>query len=283
MQAAGLKDSGHAATTAEGVAGSGPLTGNIGSSRATTWLSRLGNQSDGRLRLFCFPYAGGDASIVFRKWPQLLPESVEVCPVQLPGRGIRVSEAPFSDLTLIIPVLGEALESHFDKPFAFFGHSMGALIGFELSRFLRKHRRIEPRRLFISGRPAPHIPDSELPTYNLPESEFLEELKKINGTPKEALEHPELMKLMLPTLQADFQLCQTYNHLSEPPLNCPITAFGGLGDKPSRNEMEAWSAQTASRFSLHMLPGDHFFVRSQERTILRILSIQLNEIISGNV
>lgn len=233
-----------------------------------------------RLRLFCFPYAGGDAVAIFRKWPQLLPSAVEVCPVQIPGRGIRLSEPPLTSLVAIVEAITEAIRTHLDKPFAFFGHSMGAMIGFELSRKLRRGHGVEPRILFVSGRAAPHVPDPDPPTYNLPEPEFLEELRRINGTPKEALEHPELMKLMLPILQADFQVCQTHAYVSEPPLSCPITVLGGVQDDTTREELEAWKQHTASRCSVHVLPGDHFFIRTEHYTVMRIVASQVDEIVS---
>jgi medium-chain acyl-[acyl-carrier-protein] hydrolase len=250
-----------------------------GQKRQSKWLAALAPRPQARVRLFCFPYAGGDALAIFRKWPELLPSAIEVCPVQIPGRGIRVSEPAFTNLTSIVKAIDEAIQHRLDKPFIFFGHSMGAMISFELSRLLRKGRGIEPLHLFVSGRRAPQIPDPAPPTYNLPEPEFLEELKRINGTPKEALEHPELMKLMLPILQADFQVCQTHTYVNEPPLSCPITVFGGLEDEATREELAAWNQQTVKRFSLHMFPGDHFFLRAQQSTLLRILTSQLAEII----
>lgn len=247
--------------------------------KKTKWLPHLNPRPQAALRLFCFPYAGGDAASIFRQWPHLLPASIEVCPVQIPGRGVRVCEAPFTSLNLIVQAVGEALRNHLDKPFAFFGHSMGAMIGFELSRLFRRKLGIEPQILFVSGRGAPQIVDPDPPTYNLPQPEFLEELKRINGTPKEALEHPELMKMMLPILQADFQVCQTHTYIDEPALACPITVFGGIKDDATREELEAWKKQTASRFSLHMFPGDHFFIRAEQSTVVRIVSSQLAEAI----
>ena len=123
------------------------------------------------------------------------------------------------------------------------------------------------------------MPPRRQPTYNLPEPEFLKELKQINGTPREVLENPELMKLMFPILRADFQICQTHIYTANRPLNCPIVTFGGLEDEICREDLDAWQIHTAKRFSLHMMAGDHFFIRNQEQAILRILSSLLNEII----
>lgn len=256
----------------------GPLPAPSSKSR---WVAALGARPNARLRLFCFPYAGGDSLTIYRKWLQLLPPTIEVCPVQIPGRGIRVSEPPFTDLNSIVKAIDEALHPLFNKPFAFFGHSMGALISFELARLLRRQRGIEPVHLFVSGTGAPQVPDPDPPIYNLPEADFIQELKRMNGTPKEAWENPELIQLMLPILKADFQVCETHAYVEAPPLDCPLTAFGGLEDRTTRDELEAWRQQTSKRFSLHMFPGDHFFPRVHQETLVKIILTQISETIPG--
>jgi medium-chain acyl-[acyl-carrier-protein] hydrolase len=228
-----------------------------------------------RLRLFCFHYAGG-GPLIFRKWPDMLPSFVEVCPVQLPGRGSRLREPHFRQLMPLVEAVAENLQPYFDKPFAFFGHSMGAMISFELTRHLRREQGASPLQLFVSGRRAPQLPDTDPPTYDLPEKEFVEELRRLNGTPREALEHPELMQLVLPTIRADFSVCQTYVYTPEPPLNCPISAFGGLQDKDvGREKMEGWREQTNASFRLRMLPGDHFFLNTATDLLLHALTRDL--------
>jgi medium-chain acyl-[acyl-carrier-protein] hydrolase len=199
--------------------------------------------------------------------------------VQLPGRGSRINESPISQLTTIVREIGDALPPYFDKPFAFFGHSMGALIGFELARHLRKRGAPSPAHLFVSGCSAPHRAAQKPPIYNLPDDELLEELRRLNGTPPEVLEHPEIMELMLPLLRADFQVGDTYVYTGEPPLNCSITAFGGLADEAvTREALEAWRAHTGGDFALHMLPGDHFFLHSNESSLLGLLTRQLQQL-----
>jgi|SRR5581483_2649662 len=249
--------------------------------KSLSWFQLATSKPRTQLRLFCFPYAGGDALTIFRKWSERLPASIEVCPVKIPGRGTRVSEPPMSNLTLIVKAIGEAMQFHLDKPFAFFGHSMGAMISFELARFLRREKGIEPCHLFVSGRQAPQIPDRDPPMYDLPEQEFLQELQKINGTPKEALENLELMKMLLPTIKADFQLCQTHSYVDEPPLSCPITVFGGIEDETTREDLEGWRAQTCNHHSMHLLAGDHFFIRTSQKNLLALLSIQLARTLSA--
>lgn len=228
------------------------------------------------MRLFCFPYAGGNASI-FRGWAEQLPKYLEVCPVQLPGRGTRTRESPFNSLTPLVEALAQAMPPELEKPFAFFGHSMGAIIGFELARHLRKRGLPEPLHLFASGHKAPQIPEAGPLDYDLPEPEFIEKLRGLNGTPQEVLEHPELMELMLPLLRADFALIQTYVYSPELPLDCPITVLGGTEDRHvSREHLEAWREQTRGSFMLRMLPGDHFFLQTTQSLLLRILADRLS-------
>jgi medium-chain acyl-[acyl-carrier-protein] hydrolase len=171
----------------------------------------------------------------------------------------------------MVDLLTEVFQNSLDKPFAFFGHSMGAMISFELSRRLRTRYGVQPRYLFVSGRAAPQIPDEGASTYNLPETAFVDELKRISGTPPEIFDHPELMSLMLPVLRSDFEICQTHSYVEEPPLDCPITVFGGVRDDITPDDLKAWAKQTVTRSSLHLLPGDHFFVRSEWKTIVRII------------
>jgi medium-chain acyl-[acyl-carrier-protein] hydrolase len=229
------------------------------------------------MRLFCFPYAGGGASI-FRGWAEQLPKYLEVCPVQLPGRGGRMMESPFCSLGPLIEALTQAMLPYLDIPFTFFGHSMGAIICFELARQLRRRLLPEPLHLFASGRNAPQIREEGPFDYDLPDPEFIEKLRGLNGTPKEVLEHPELIKLMLPLLRADFALIQTYVYSPEPPLDCPITALGGTQDMDiSREHLEAWREQTRRSFTLRMLPGDHFFPHTTQSILLPILADRLSQ------
>jgi medium-chain acyl-[acyl-carrier-protein] hydrolase len=243
-----------------------------------SWIGGFRPNSQARLRLFCFPYAGG-TSVIYRNWLAGLPDLIDVCPVHLPGRNGRLDEQPFNNLVPLVEAAGAALYPYLGKPFALFGHSMGARISFELTRLFRRQNWPMPLHMFVSGSRAPQVPDTDPPTYDLPEPEFIDELRRLNGTPRDVLEHPELMQLMIPLLRADFEVCQTYAYTPEPPLKCPITAFGGLQDVDiSREDLEAWRIQTTGQFTLRMLPGDHFFLHAQEPTILQALSRELYQI-----
>jgi medium-chain acyl-[acyl-carrier-protein] hydrolase len=242
---------------------------------ADPWVGDFRPKPDARLRLFCFPYAGGTSSI-YRGWPALFPEIIDVCPVNLPGRAARLYEPAFKSIVLLADELGRALVPYCNIPFAFFGHSMGANVSFELARALRRTNNETPIHLFVSGHRAPHIPDEDPPTYNLPEDEFIEELRRLDGTPTEILEHPELMQLMLPLLRADFEAVQTYAFAAEAPLSCPITAFGGLSDfDVPRENVDAWREHTTRKFTIRMLPGDHFFINTESRMLIECISREL--------
>jgi medium-chain acyl-[acyl-carrier-protein] hydrolase len=237
------------------------------------WISYRQSGPKTRLRLFCFPYAGAGA-LIFRTWSDALPPDVEVCPVQLPGRGTRLAERPFTRLSPLVEALAQALAPILDRPFAFFGHSLGALVSFELARQIRRQYGVHPVRFFVSAGRAPHIPHRVPPIHTLPDKEFLTELHRLNGTASELLDHEELMEIMLPLLRADFALYETYVYLAEPPLDCPISAFGGLQDhRVCKSDLEAWRAHTSGSFSLRMFPGDHFFLK--QPLLLQALSQEL--------
>ncbi|NMG22787.1 thioesterase II family protein, partial [Brasilonema bromeliae] len=164
-----------------------------------------------------------------------------------------------------------------NKPFVFFGHSMGAVVSFELARRLYQNYRLTPLHLYVSGHRAPQIPDPEPPIHNLPEPAFLNELRRYNGTPKEVLDNSELMQLLLPILRADFAVLENYVYTPSVPLTCPITAFGGLQDwKVSREDLAGWQQQTNGAFSIQMFPGDHFFVYSSQSLLLQQLCEELH-------
>jgi medium-chain acyl-[acyl-carrier-protein] hydrolase len=252
-------------------------TKGTGASARGQWLATRVLNPHARLRLFCFPYAGGSA-LIYRKWQEAFPTSsgVEVLPVQLPGRGNRLNEPAFTRWEPLVEALAAALSPHFDRPFAFFGHSMGALLAFELARLLQQRGQSGPQRLFASGSPAPHLRSDEPHTYDLPDAEFIEELRRLKGTPTEVLENPELMQLMMPLLRADFAMTQTYVYRESPTLTCPFIVFGGREDEEVRGEkLSAWCKLTSGGYSLKLFEGGHFFIHKAEEQLLRALKPEL--------
>lgn len=246
-------------------------------SQATQWFTTRLPNPHAAVRLFCFPYAGGGTPI-YRHWAQQLPPDFEVCAAQLPGRGSRIRDAPFYGVAPMVEAIASAITPYLDRPFAIFGHSMGAILGFELARLLAERGGPAPAHLFVSGRRAPQLPRDGTITYDLPEPQFVAHLRRLNGTPAEVLAHPELMELMLPLLRADFSVVETYRYRPGPPLECPVTAFGGMNDvEVGRAEVEAWREQTSAAFGARIMPGDHFFLNDPktQALMLRVIASEL--------
>ncbi len=243
-------------------------------SAANSWITCPHPNPQATLRLFCFPYAGG-GTLSYRPWAERLP-FVEVCPILLPGRERRLAEPALTDFPTLIAALHSAILPHLDKPFVCFGHSMGGLLAFELTHQLQRQGQ-SPCHLFVSGCRAPQLPDPEPLIHTLPDAEFLEELRRLNGTPNAVLANQELMTLLLPTLRADFTVTKTYCYSLQPPLSCPITAFGGLQDSTvTYDSLTAWQSQTNAAFSLQMLPGDHFFLNSSQALLVQAIAAKLS-------
>jgi medium-chain acyl-[acyl-carrier-protein] hydrolase len=237
-----------------------------------SWITCPKPNPQADLRLFCFPYAGG-SSLIFRTWASSLPKNIEVCPVELPGRGAQMKSPPFTQMEALVSAIAPLILSYLDKPFAFFGHSMGGVLSFELARHLRKEYGKQPSHLFVSASRAPQIPSPKPPLHALPETEFTQELRRLNGTPASVLENAELMQLLTPLLRADFAVLETYVYTPQPPLECRITAFGGLEDQEvNTQELEGWRSQTQNSFQLEMFSGDHFFIHSAQSLLLESLS-----------
>ncbi len=241
------------------------------------WVIRPLSNPQASSRLFCFPYAGAGASI-FHNWAKKLPREMELCAIQLPGRESRIRETPLNRLKDVVTILVPLLKPYLDRPFAFFGHSMGALLSFELARELRRQNYPLPFHLFVSGRNAPQLLDLQPPIHRLPDPQFIEKIKEFNGTPDSVWQDTKLMEQFLPVLRADFAILETYFYGNEAPLDCPITAFGGLEDgQVSETKLGAWNKQTKAEFNLQMFPGDHFFLHSREQELLQALSTQLEQ------
>ncbi|XP_070566737.1 S-acyl fatty acid synthase thioesterase, medium chain-like [Ptychodera flava] len=215
-------------------------------------------------RLYCFPWAGGGAGF-YGQWGKIFPSTVEVCSIRLPGRESRYGEPRYEDAATLVKEVTQTLLPEFkETPFAFFGHSMGAHLGFEIARYLKENHKMEPLHLTVSGTSAPH---SELRKANtshlsrLPDDEFTKKIIEIGGTPKEVSDNKELMKLFIPTLKSDFKLIENYSFeypASGPVLTCPVTTFDGSEDRP--HDMKAWGDLSKGDFSSYVLPGGHFYL-----------------------
>lgn len=242
-------------------------------STPTPWIQIWRPRPQARLRLFCFPFAGGGATI-FRAFAERLPSEVEVCAVQLPGREGRFSEAAFTRVDRLVPRLVEVLADHLTMPYAFFGHSMGALISFELAHALHERQQLpESFKLIVSAHRAPHLPSPYPPIHQLPAPQFLAKLRHFNGTPEAFMQNDELLQTFLPLLRADFELCETYAYTNRTPLDNPIYAMGGRADRDVPCEsILAWREQTKSTCSTEFFEGNHFFIQQQQSEVLSRLA-----------
>ena len=243
----------------------------------STWVIRSHARPSAKVKLFCIPYAGGGTPL-FRNWAEQLGPSIEVSAVQLPGRGTRLGERPFGSMEDLIPALAESLLDCLDRPFAFYGHSLGALIAFETVRALRRMGSSPASALLVGACQAPQFHSPHAPMHGLAEADFIAEVQsRYNGMPRQIVEDPELRALLIPTLRADIQIFETYRYSNEKPLSCPIIAFGGARDElVSIPALRAWSDHTADMFRLEMLDGDHFFLNSARRDLLGVIRAKLS-------
>lgn len=245
----------------------------------TKWLVFREPDAQADLRLFCFPYAGGNAHI-YRGWQDdLSPDHVQVCAVEIPGRGRQRRRPPFATLEPLVDAVLDAIEPFLDRPFALFGHSMGGLIAFELARTLRRRGGPQPVHLFVSAADAPGGPRTRPSSIrSAAEVDVKKELRVLGGTPQVLLDNEELMELMLPVLRADFSIIETYEYRPEAPLVMPITVFGGISDQVvSQQSLRGWLEQSTGDSQLRLFPGDHFFLHSAEADLVRAVADGLAE------
>lgn len=224
-------------------------------------LTRPDPLEDPRLRLFCFPYAGAGGS-VFRSWSPRMPDGVEVVMVTPPGREHRLGELAHRQIAPLVEELAGQVGPLLDRPYAFFGHSMGALVAFELARRFESQGAAPPELVMLSAFRSPDLPNPNR-VHDLPD-EVLKVVLRREGVDEKVLQNEELMAAMLPTLRADFEACDSYRYTDGPPLSCPLALYAGAGDArvPAR-DLEGWRRQsTAEHVSLTVLPGTHFFLHT---------------------
>lgn len=235
------------------------------------WIAYAKPNGEASLRLFCFPHAGGGAG-AYRTWVAALAPEIEVLPVQLPGRETRFLERPYETIEALLDGLMVALRPLLNKPFAFLGHSLGALVAFELARRLRSEGLV-PEQLFVSGYGAPHLPVKLPPMHHLDDSQFAAALQELDTVPTAVLENEELLGLLLPMLRADFAVYERYKFQAGPPLDCPIVMLGGESDPLVSPEMlAAWTEHSVALGQMHLFPGDHFYLQGQETAVLRVIA-----------
>lgn len=250
------------------------------------WLARLRPLDAPAVRLVCFPYAGGGA-IAFRSWLPDLPDSVELLAAQLPGRGLRFREPPVADLERMADSVTAALRARSPgtaRPpgaarLVFFGHSLGALLAFEVARRLAADGDGAPHHLLASACRAPQLPPPPwYDLHNLSDAALHAQLRRLNGTPAAVLDEPELLAALMPAIRADFAAYGRYRYAPGPPLACPITVLSGDADPlVSDDALAAWQAQTQAAFALHRFAGDHFYLHDNRPNLLATIRAILAE------
>ncbi|MDP9864552.1 MULTISPECIES: thioesterase II family protein [Streptosporangium] len=229
------------------------------------------------LRLFCLPYAGAGAG-VFHPWPAALAPDVEVVGVQLPGRENRIVEPPEIDLAELADAVADAVTAD-SRPYALYGHSLGARLAFEVTRRLDRADAPLPVRLYVGAARAPHL-HASADTFDglsrVSDDELVTRVVAGGGVPEAVAAEPELLELLLPTLRADFAWLDDYVYQPGPALPVPITAFAGTLDRAvSMEQVAAWEQHTAAGFALHRLDGGHFFLQDRLADLTTLLSADL--------
>jgi len=249
----------------------------------SSWVIYSQSRPSANIRLFAFAHAGGGSGS-FRNWAARLGAEVELGYVQLPGRESRFREKPFSSVPELIPALVDAIAAHLDRPFAFYGHSLGGKVAFEAARELRRRGMAEPKHLFVAACPAPQLPWPLPLMHGLDTTQFLEEIqKRYGGIPQQVLEEEELRVLLLPMLRADITMIETYSYSAEPPLAGGITVFGGREDRMvEESSLEPWREQTEGKFRLQMEAGNHFFPQSVQAPLPESIAGELSEVLRVN-
>jgi len=246
------------------------------SSFISPWFACFHPSSTSKIRLFCFPHGGG-SPFFFRDWGTSFSQEFELFALNLPGRGNRIQDPLLRDMDDLATAIVDALQPYLDKPFAFFGHSVGALVCFEVARRLEAQGFPSPMRIFISAHEAPHRIAEKTPMYNLPDEELLKVVKELEVIPEGALEDQELADIVLPPLRADFQLAETYQFKGKE-LTAPISAFGGTEDPLVRQiELQEWERYTTGQCQLTMFEGDHFYLESHRSSLIEKISSQLSQ------
>ena len=207
---------------------------------------------------------------MYRDWIDVAP-GLDVVGVRYPGRETLMQQPPLKNLRKLVATLSTVIEPLLDRPFAFFGHSMGSWVAFELTRHLRRNGANLPEALFLSARRAPHIPERYTPLHELDDDAIVDGIQqRYGGIPDEVRAEPELLALMVPTLRADLQVLESHDHQHEAPLECPIHAYGGADDdQVSDADLDAWAEHTSGQFSRRTFPGTHFFLNETAGPALR--------------
>ncbi len=230
-------------------------------------------QNTKKITLYCLPYAGGH-SLSYREFQANVADNILIKPLELPGRGKRIKEPLLTNLETMVDDLFLQIENELnDKPYAIYGHSMGTLLGYLLTKRILSAGKPAPLHLFVSGRNAPSVIKNTIPRHKLPKQEFLNYLNELGGLQQEILECTELMDFLEPILRADFQAIETYTYQQTSPFEIPISILYGLEDKElSSQDLLAWQQESSQPITIKSFPGGHFFIFEQLPQIGQVFS-----------
>ena len=249
------------------------------------WLACVQRVANPSMRLFCFHYAGGSASFC-NGWAKYLPKTVEIVSIQLPGREERFQEPFVTDMNALVESLATSMRRYLDVPFALFGHSMGALVCYELARELQRRGGHEPRVLFAAGRQAPQYPEKEPLIHELPDDAFGTAFVERHASQglRQLFADPEIREFFIPQLRADIALVEKYRFDAAKPgkLSCPLVAMDCHSPPHCIDETElaAWREHTSGEFCTYRFPGDHFFIESAAAQVLGVIAAQLESFVT---
>jgi medium-chain acyl-[acyl-carrier-protein] hydrolase len=247
--------------------------------RVVATVLRFGQVSAPRRRLFCLPFAGGSAAS-YRTWHRTLPTDVDVVALQLPGRDARRRDRPLGHIADMVAAVRPVIEDATDLPYALFGHSMGALLAYELTVALEAGGGRPPAHLFVSARRPPDDVDGGRPIGDLPDAEFLDQLQlRYGGVPDIVRREPELLALLLPVLRADVRAIESYRPLTGRPVQCPLDVYGGLDDRhPEPGQLAGWQRLAECDVRFRLFPGDHFFLAAEQDALTADLAARWDDV-----
>ncbi len=224
-------------------------------------------RENAHFRIFCFPYAGGSAAI-YRVWSADFPTEVEICAVEIPGR-IQLRTPAANNIEELVDAIFPNIVELLDKPFAFFGHSFGSIIAYEVTKRLQRENKNLPVHLWVSSRRAPQLPLESEPTHVLEDEKFIEIIQRQYGAiPKMVLDEKELVKILLPILKSDIKLNEIYVAELNPILTVPLTVLYGAQDHSiSRESLEKWCETTSGVCEVDVFAGGHFFIDTERKSV----------------
>ncbi|HET8680974.1 MAG TPA: alpha/beta fold hydrolase [Micromonosporaceae bacterium] len=238
------------------------------------WIRRYHPAPDSTVRLVCFPHAGGSASFYFPVSAKM-PPAIEVCAVQYPGRQDRRAEASIESIPVLADAISDAIRPLADCPLAFFGHSMGAVVAYEVALRMERDGAAPLVRLFASGRRAPSRYRPEA-VHQQGDQGIIAELRALSGPNTDMLGDPEMLEMILPAVRTDYRAIETYRHVPGQAVNCPIMVLVGDSDpRVTLDEAKAWAGHTTDPFDLRVFPGDHFYLIEQSQAVIQVLIEEL--------